>query len=156
MSDDPGDEHAEPPVDAVGERVRAFAEAFRGNANSLAMAYGGPMYLVGSMLKRVDPGDVDLRIMLERDQLEMWFGKGWDDPYWNEPAKLRIEREQLKQSVRLSRRWRGYPARRFDLQFQCVLLSDVDGLPIASPSRGLRLRLDNVPVASFRVGWTDP
>jgi len=153
---DPGDEHSDPVhIDPVSDRIHDFANNFRHQANALAMAYGGPMYLVGSMLKRVDPGDVDLRIMLERDQLEMWFGEGFDDPWWQKPAKLRLEREQLKQSVRLSRRWRGYPARRYDFQFQCVLLGD-NGLPISTPSRGPVLRLDDIPLSTFRAGWTDP
>lgn len=138
------------------ERAEDFALRFRSNANSLAMAYGGPMYLVGSMLTSLDPGDVDLRIMLEREDLELWFGKDFDTPGldWS-PARWRLEREQLKQSRRLSRRWRGYPCMRFDLQFQNCLMSDIDGLPIMRESKP-SLRLDTVPLDYFRAGRGDP
>ena len=139
------------------ERAQEFAIRFRGNANSLAMAYGGPLYLVGSMLTSHEPGDVDIRILLEREKLEMWFGEDFDahkSIEWT-PAKFRLEREQLKQSVRLSRRWRGYPARRFDVQFQSCLMSDFDGLPIMREGKPT-LRLDTVPLDYFRAGWSDP
>lgn len=133
------------------ERSRHFAEAFQANANQLAMAYGGPVYLVGSMLRSVEPGDCDLRVMLSREDLELWFGKDFESrgATWS-PAKWRLEREQLKQSRRLSKRWRGYPARRFDLQFQSALFSDIDGLPIMR--EGPYLRLDVTPLDYFGAG----
>ena len=137
-------------------RAEMFALRFRANANSLAMAYGGPMYLVGSLLTSPEPGDVDLRIMLAREDLELWFGKDFDATNldWS-PARWRLEREQLKQSRRLSRRWRGYPARRFDVQFQSCLFSDTDGLPIMREGKP-SLRIDTVPLDYFRAGWSDP
>jgi len=143
-------------VETPKSRADLFAIRFRGNANSLAMAYGGPMYLVGSMLTSLEPGDVDIRIQLDREDMEMWFGKDWDSSglEWS-PAKWRLEREQLKQSRRLTRRWRGYPARRFDVQFQCALFSDDTGLPIMREDKP-SLRLDTVPLDYFRAGRGDP
>jgi len=148
-------EKPETPMD----RAERFATAFRRNANRLAMAYGGPVYLVGSMLTSLKPGDVDIRIMLTREDLVLWFGEDFDshkDPIEWSPAQWNLEREQLKQSRRQSKRWRGYPARRFDIQFQCSLMSDTDGLPIENPSRGPRLRLDTTPLDYFRAGWSNP
>lgn len=133
-----------------------FAVRFRSQANNLAMAYGGPLYLVGSMLTSEDPGDCDLRLQLTRDDLEMWFGTDFDKGHieWS-PGKWRLEREQLKQSRRLSRRWRGYPCRRFDFQFQSTLFSDSTGLPIMREDRP-SLRLDTVPLKYFDAGRGDP
>lgn len=138
------------------EQAEQFAIRFRGNANSLAMAYGGPLYLVGSVLTSLEPGDVDLRLQLTRDDLECWFGKDFDSHglEWS-PAKWRLEREQLKQSRRLTRRWRGgCPAWRIDFQFQSTLFSDIDGLPIMR--EGPSLRLDTVPLSYFAAGKDDP
>lgn len=138
------------------ERAQDFAIRFRAQANSLAMAYGGPLYLVGSLLTSLDPGDVDLRLQLEREDMLLWFGEDFDAHgiEWS-PAKWRREREQLKQSRRLSRRWRGYPARRFDFQFEPALMSDVDGLPIMREGKPC-LRLDTVPLDYFRAGRGEP
>ena len=137
--------------------AETFALRFRGNANSLAMAYGGPMFLVGSVLTSLEPGDIDLRLILERTEMEALFGKDFDSHglEWS-PAKWRVEREQLKQSRRLTRRWRGgCPAWRFDFQFQCGLNSDVDGLPIMHEGKPW-LRLDTVPLSYFTAGKGDP
>jgi len=138
------------------QRAEEFALRFRAQANSMAMAYGGPLYLVGSMLTSEDPGDVDLRLQLAREDMELWFGEDFDahNLDWS-PAKWRRERESLKQSRRLSRRWRGYPARRFDFQFQCALFSDFDGLPIMREGHP-SLRLDTVPLSYFAAGRGEP
>jgi hypothetical protein len=138
------------------DRAQDFAVRFRGNANSLAMTYGGPVYLVGSLLTSPMPGDVDIRITLEREDMDRWFGKSWDEHgfEWTK-AKWRLEREQLKQSRRLARRWRGYPTTRFDVQFQCCLFSDADGLPIMREGKPF-LRLDATPLDYFRAGRGDP
>lgn len=138
------------------ERADIFATRFRDYANSMAMAYGGPLYLVGSALTSPEPGDIDLRLMLERADMEALFGGDFEQcgPDWSN-AKWRLEREQLKQSRRLTRRWRGGgPAWRFDFQFQCTLFSDIDGLPIMR--EGPHLRLDTVPLDYFRAGRGDP
>lgn len=139
------------------QQAQDFAIRFRGNANSLAVAYGGPLYLVGSVLTSLEPGDIDLRLQLGRDDLETWFGKDFDSHglEWS-AAKWRLEREQLKQSRRLTRRWRGgCPAWRFDFQFQSTLFSDLDGLPIMRENKP-HLRLDTVPLGFFAAGRGDP
>lgn len=139
------------------EQAETFALRFRGNANSLAMAYGGPLYLVGSVLTSLEPGDIDLRLQLERADMELLFGKDFDSHglEWSN-AKWRLEREQLKQSRRLTKRWRGgCPAWRFDFQFQCALMSEIDGLPIMREDRP-SLRLDTVPLSYFAAGRGDP
>lgn len=139
------------------EQAETFALRFRGNANSLAMAYGGPLYLVGSVLTSLEPGDIDLRLCLERADMEALFGgdietRGleWSNAVW------RREREQLKQSRRLTRRWRGgCPAWRFDFQFQVALMSESTGLPIMREEKP-NLRLDTVPLSYFAAGRGDP
>jgi hypothetical protein len=139
------------------EQAETFALRFRSNANSLAMAYGGPLYLVGSVLTSLEPGDIDLRLMLERDDMETLFGSDFDSHglEWS-PAKWRRERESLKQSRRLTRRWRGGgPAWRFDFQFQCSLFSEFDGLPIMREKVPF-LRLDTTPLSYFAAGRGDP
>ena len=137
------------------EQAEEFAVRFRGWANSFALAYGGPLYLVGSLLTSMEPGDVDLRLHLEREDMLLWFGEDFDAHglEWS-PAKWRRAREELKQSRRLSRMWRGYPARRFDFQFQCAMFSDIDGLPIMRDKPSLRL--DTVPLSYFAAGRGDP
>jgi hypothetical protein len=139
------------------EQAETFALRFRANANSLAMAYGGPLFLVGSVLTSLEPGDIDLRLILERADMEALFGKDFDSHgiEWS-PAKWRVEREGLKQSRRLTRRWRGGgPTWRFDFQFQCGLNSDVDGLPIMNEGKPF-LRLDTAPLDYFKAGRGDP
>lgn len=138
------------------EQAETFALRFVGNANSLALAYGGPLYLVGSVLTSLEPGDIDLRLMLEHADMEALFGGDFEPRglEWSN-AKWRLEREQLKQSRRLTRRWRGgCPAWRFDFQFQCTLFSDINGLPIMR--EGPHLRLDSVPLSYFAAGRGDP
>lgn len=144
-----------PPEPTPREVAETFAIRFRGNANSLAMAYGGPLYLVGSVLTSLEPGDIDLRLMLERADMEALFGGDFEPRSleWS-PAKWRLEREQLKQSRRLTRRWRGgCPAWRFDFQFQCTLFGAA-GLPIMREAP--HLRLDTVPLSYFTAGRGDP
>lgn len=139
------------------EIADTFALQFRANANSLAMAYGGPLYLVGSALTSPEPGDIDLRLCMEREDMETLFGGDFDAHGidWS-PAKWRRVREELKQSRRLTRRWRGGgPAWRFDFQFQCTLFSDFDGLPIMPEGKPF-LRLDTAPLDYFRAGRGDP
>ena len=138
------------------EQADTFALRFRAWANSYAMAYGGPLYLVGSMLTSLEPGDIDLRLQLTREDLELWFGKDFDSHglEWS-PARWRLEREQLKQSRRLTRIWKGgCPAWRFDFQFQSTLFSDFDGLPIMREGKPF-LRLDTVPLSYFAAGRGD-
>lgn len=127
-----------------------FALRFRANANSYAMQFGGPLYLVGSVLTSLEPGDIDLRLCLERADMEALFGGDVEDRSleWSAP-RWRREREQLKQSRRLTRRWRGgCPAWRFDFQFQICLMSDSDGLPIR---KGVQSGFLSHLVSSFTI-----
>lgn len=137
------------------ERAEHFALSFRNNANHLAVQFGGPVYLVGSVLTSLSPGDVDLRCLIEREDAWALFGKDCDDVHaeWG-PGRLARGREELKQSRRLTRRWRGYPARRFDFQFQIVIWDDARTAPILDDRP--RIRLDRIPNDFFQVGRNDP
>lgn len=139
------------------ERAELWAKAFRGQANGLALLYGGPLYLVGSMLTSTHPADIDLRLMIERSDLELWFGDDPDGvgPDWNEASLARF-REELKQSRRMTRRWRRsqHAPRRIDFQFQTCLFSDDTGEPIQNDRP--RLRLDVVPLEMLRAGRGEP
>jgi hypothetical protein len=123
--------------------------------NSHASAYGGPIYLVGSALATLEPGDWDLRCMLERPALDLWFGEGWDlenfdKPGWP-PSRVALHREQLKQSRRLTRQLK----RRVDFKLESCLYSDVDGLPIMRGGKP-HLRMDDLPLSLFKAGFGDP
>jgi len=139
------------------ERAESFAAAFRGQANHIAFAYGGPVYLVGSYLTADEPGDLDIRVLVEREDLDLWFGPDWDGvgSDWS-PAAFAKCREELKQSRRMTRRWRrgAKVARRIDFQFQSALFSNETGLPIQDDRP--RLRLDAVPLSMLRAGRGDP
>jgi len=51
---------------------------FQGMANSLAMRYGGKVYLCGSALTRSDPRDYDIRIVISQKERKRQFGEiGW-------------------------------------------------------------------------------
>lgn len=134
------------------EHAEQFAIRFRSNANYLAISYGGPLYLVGSCLTSLTPGDIDLRLMLAREDCEAMWGDRFDhsDLEWS-PGKLACHREELKQSRRLTRRWKGGAGfggcvRRFDFQFQSALFSDdPDRHPIMREDRPA-LRLDAIPI----------
>ncbi len=141
------------------ERAQAFAAAFRGNANSYAFAYGGPVYLVGSMLTAPLPGDIDIRCLVAREDLELWFGSDFDNvgSDWT-PGAFSRHREELKQSRRLTRRWSGgyvWVGRRLriDFQFQSALFG-VSGEPVQDDRP--RLRLDAVPSEMLRAGLGEP
>ena len=132
------------------ERAAEFAARFLGNANSLAISYGGPLYLVGSALTSLTPGDIDLRLLLDRADCEAMWGERFDhgDLEWSF-GKLARHREELKQSRRLTRRWRGGAgfggARRFDFQFQTALFTDAeDRHPVMQDKP--YLRLDAIPM----------
>lgn len=132
------------------EQAEQFASRFRSNANYLAISYGGPLYLVGSCLTSPLPGDIDLRLMLAREDCEAMWGERFDhsDLDWS-PGKLARHREELKQSRRLTRRWKGGAgfggARRFDFQFEVTLFSDdPDRHPIMREKP--TLRLDAIPI----------
>jgi hypothetical protein len=134
------------------ERAVSFALCYQNSANTYALMFGGPVYLVGSMLTSPTPGDIDIRCMITRERAELWFGEGCGshDVEWP-AAKLRLHREALKQSTRLTRQWRRG---RVDFQFEIALLSDVDGLPILDERP--RIRMDHVPVEMFAAGMGAP
>lgn len=136
------------------ERAEMFARTFRGQANSYAFAYGGPVYLVGSFLTAASPGDIDIRVLLAVEDLELWFGAVWQGigPDW-EPSAFARHREELKQSRRVTRRF-GRGRYRIDFQFQNALFDDV-GIVIRGNDRP-RLRLDAVPDEMLRAGRGDP
>jgi len=71
------------------DQAEMFAVRFRGNANHLAIAYGGPLYLVGSALTSLRPGDIDLRLLLDRADCEAMWGDAFDNSgiEWS-PGKL--------------------------------------------------------------------
>jgi len=140
------------PADPLSPLARAemFALRFRSNANHLAIAYGGPLYLVGSALISLVPGDIDLRLLLDRADCEAMWGERFDhsDLEWS-AGKLARHREELKQSRRLTRRWRGGAGlggvRRFDFQFQPGLFTDGgDRHPVMLDKPFLRL--DTIPI----------
>lgn len=135
------------------EHAETFALRFRGTANDYALGYGGPVYLVGSMLTSPSPGDIDIRVQISREDAVAMFGEHLEATAldWS-PGKLRMHREQLKQSRRLTRRWRL--EQRFDFQFQIALFSDTTGEPIQDDRP--RLRLDRVPNDFFNAGRGDP
>lgn len=143
------------------EQAEAFAARFRNNANSLAIGFGGPLYLVGSALTSLTPGDIDLRLLLERDDCEAMWGERFDhgDLDWS-PGKLARHREELKQSRRLTRRWRGGAGfsgvRRFDFQFQSALFTDSEDRHPVMHDKPF-LRLDAIPIGILLgAGRGDP
>lgn len=138
------------------ERAEAFARLWRGQANSYALTYGGPVYLVGSYLTVEEPADIDIRVLLAVEDLELWFGPVWQGigPDW-EPSAFARHREELKQSRRMTRRWRAHAkvGRRVDFQCQNALFNDA-GEPILDERP--RLRLDAVPNEMLRAGRGEP
>lgn len=138
MSGDPGDEHAPPPPAGPVPLGAWLAGALRNQADALASMYGGPVYLVGSALHLADPGDVDLRCVLEEHDWRRLFGRA--DPLNAERARMRRYREELKQSRRLARAFHY----RFDFQFQTVAAFDA--------KHGPRVRVDALPAYVFEAG----
>ena len=137
-------------------RARTFAGIFRGNANSIAFAYGGPVFLVGSYITDEMPGDIDIRVLLAVEDLELWFGPVWQGigHDW-EPGAFRRHRDELKQSRRLTRRWHGPTnGMRIDFQFQNSLFDD-EGEAF-QPDERPRIRLDAVPNSMLRAGRGEP
>jgi len=143
------------------ERAERFAIQFRGQANHLAFQFGGPVYLVGSYLTAEIPGDVDIRCLITREDADLLFGRDSDGAgiEWT-PGSFARCREELKQSRRMTRRWRigDLIRQRIDFQFQIVLLGD-NGDPIpGTPDQEARprIRLDAVPNDMLRAGLGNP
>lgn len=155
-----------PPTPTALEHAQVFAYCFKHNANSIAYAYGGPVYLFGSLFTSLEPGDLDIRCHVAREDMVALFGEGVDyaDVRLG-PGGYARGREELKQSRRLTRRWcvpRKDPllprrwATRVDFQFVIALMAD-DGLPIFDERDARpRIRLDDVPVSHFAAGRNNP
>jgi tRNA nucleotidyltransferase/poly(A) polymerase len=144
---DPGDEHAPPAPSTPAPGSTWFALSALRTANAIACRLGGPVYLVGGALVDVTPHDYDVRVVLTEAELERLFGKhkgrgsGFFD--WSE-QDLRRGREQLKQSRRMSRRFRC------NVDFQIQTVAEHEG-HVGRP----RLRLDSVPDETFLAGVGD-
>ena len=158
---DKGDEKPRTPLD----RAQAFARCMRGFGNELAAMFGGPLYLVGSILTSDNPGDIDLRLMLDRETAVLYWGEDFDGPsYADKPGWFARKREELKQSRRLTRTFGRGGRARIDFQFQCTLFSGCDdlgnginGLPIMRGDGSKPyLRVDTVPNSLFIAGRGDP
>jgi hypothetical protein len=143
----------EPPTPL--ERAETFKRSFQGWANNYAIQFGGPLYLVGSILTSIMPGDIDIRLQLDRETCVLWWGEHFDGPRWEAGRDwLWRKREELKQSRRITRAFRGHGPR-IDFQFQCTLFRDGDGSPIMRDGKPF-LRLDAVPDELFQAGKSDP
>lgn len=143
------------------ETAEIFALKFRGQATHLAYQFGGPVYLVGSALTSPKPGDIDIRLVIAREDAVTFFGDRCDDstPFDWPPGKHLKHREELKQSRRMTRGWSGtlltlFGAMRVDFQFQIGLFNDTSGLPIFDDKP--RIRLDAMPLEYFDAGRGAP
>ena len=141
---DAGDEHAAAPPPGPQPLGAWLAHALRHQADALASMYGGPIYMVGSALQLEDPGDVDLRCVLEEHDWRRLFGGLDQHGQEKERTRLRRYREELKQSRRLARGFRY----RFDFQFQARATF--------AAKHGPRVRIDAVPDYVFAAGLGDP
>lgn len=144
---DAGDEHVAAPAAPAPEPASAwFRLSARTTANAIACRLGGPVYLCGSALSVWRPADYDVRVVLAEHDLARLFGKAkprGDGLDWTE-RDLRRGREQLKQSRRLSRRFRC----NVDFQIQTEAEHAAhEGCP--------RLRLDTVPDDVLAAGMGD-
>lgn len=159
---DPGDEHAEPAI-APPDRVAMFARCYRALFNETAIMFGGPLYLVGSILTSETPGDIDLRLQLDRATCILYWGEKFAGPSWEAPKGwIARKREELKQSRRLTKVIGRGGRGRVDFQFQCTLFSGCDDLGNGIAGRPImrdgkpHLRVDEIPDHVFVAGRGDP
>ena len=134
--------------DELPQAAQDFAFAFRPNADSLAMLYGGHLYLVGSALTSEHPGDMDVRIAICGEDYLRLFGKKLppEEGQILSPQRWNEEREALKISRRMSRR---YEFRwRIDIQFQ------LDDVLLSHP--GPKYQLDATPEHYLQAGFGEP
>lgn len=164
LSSDAGAEAAPLAPPTSTERAAMFAHCFAGQANHLAAQFGGQLWLVGSMLTSLTPGDIDLRLAITREDLVDLFGDDNIDCTvpWG-ASSYRRAREELKVSRRMTRRWcianrTSRPTRhwatRVDFQFWICLFND-DGNPIGREEKP-RLRLDTLPLGFLDAGRGEP
>lgn len=147
---------SDPPPPTPLERAEMFARCMRGFANEYAMLFGGPLYLVGSYLTASHPGDIDLRLMLDRETCVLYWGEDFGGPSWDaKPGWFARKREELKQSRRLTRTF-GRGRYRIDFQFQCTLFSEISpGEPIGYEGKP-KIRVDTAPNELFAAGTGEP
>lgn len=113
-----------------------FVTAMLAHANGYAALFGGPCFLVGSALAKAEPGDWDVRCVIDSDDMLRLRGKdGW--------GVLRI---QLKQSRRLAREL----GVNVDFQLQYIKFA-LQEKYAALPS----VRLDGAPMGFFDAGRSD-
>lgn len=113
MSDGSDWEHA-------GKPYERFVRCIQQTANSLAMRYGGPVYLVGGALTEEVPNDYDVRLVIGHRDWTRLFGQlagGDRRGNWSE-ADWRRAYNNLKQSRELAMYLRGMPCRNVDFQIQ--------------------------------------
>jgi hypothetical protein len=145
------------------ERAENFALSFLGNANSLALFFGGPVYLVGSYLTSLHPSDIDVRLAMDFNDARAFFGEDVAD-IGNEWGKGRLARHraQLKESRRMSRRFHKWGRIDFQIAFTTStvikdgvleIVAELD-LPFSNgkPFR----RLDKIPDVFFETGRNEP
>lgn len=140
------------PENSFGEN---FAISQVKYASSLALMYGGPMYIVGSSLHKKtkeEISDVDIRCVLNEEDLDRLFGstEEIDERTMASTRELKIWREALKQSRRW---WSNLPLDhrvRIDFQFQTRE-------EFESKAKRLKtLRLDGLPDDIFDAGRNRP
>lgn len=134
--------------DQLPQPAQDFVWAFAPNADSLAMLYGGHLYLVGSALTSEHPGDMDVRVCLSREDWVRLFG---DDQTIKEGATQTVQwwawtRECLKISRRMTRRYQN--RWRIDIQLQREEVFQVHP--------GAKFQLDRAPDHLLGVGLGEP
>lgn len=150
------------PALTVEERVDNFVRSFESNANSLALFFGGPVYLVGSYLTSLHPSDIDIRLAMDFNDARAFFGEDVAE-IGNEWGKGRFARHraQLKESRRLTRRF--HKCGRIDFQIEFAthtvakdgvveIVCPLDIMACGKPFR----RLDKVPDDFFDTGRNEP
>lgn len=144
---DPGDEHRDP-IQRSGPEpwARVFARGLEGFANTFAMSYGGPFYLVGSALVEPHPYDVDIRVVIEKHDWLRLFGEPdkREGSVWS-TQRVAWARDRLKQSRRLSRAFMT------NIDFQVQRVEEAERRYVGKP----RLRLDTIPDELFKAGLGD-
>lgn len=130
------------------QAAQDFVFAFRPNADSLSMLYGGHLYLVGSALTSEHPGDMDVRIAVpDQDWLRLFgYNKPAEEGMVQGPQWWAWTRECLKVSRRMTRR---YEYRwRLDIQLQRE--------EVFASHPGPKFQLDTTPDHFLQAGFGEP
>lgn len=130
-----------------GKPYEQFFKGFQMHANSLAMYFGGPVYLVGSALVETRPRDHDVRVVIGEQDRDRLFGEingttvltnQWCRAIW----------EQHYEGLKQSRALQGFASMwRIDLQVQ----SEAQARRHFAKER---LRLDASPDKWLGVDWS--